>query len=82
MTIEDDFLLLLQGLIVVAGPILIIKTINLWRGIIEGGLAKTQAGIAFLSDSMTILSIVACLASVLLFGIYAVISEKFKKPES
>jgi hypothetical protein len=70
MTIEDDFLSIIQGVLLVVGPILLLQTVNLWRGILIGGLAKTQTWIAFSSDPMTILSIVACLAVMLGFWIY------------
>ena len=67
MTLEEDSIYAAQVALMVAGPILIFKTLDLWRGIWTGGNAKTQAWILFSSDPMTLLSAAVCSGVLLLF---------------
>ncbi|NHJ12750.1 MAG: hypothetical protein EAX95_03700 [Candidatus Thorarchaeota archaeon] len=60
MTLEEDSIAVMQSVILLAGPILIMKVVALWQGIMAGEPAKTQAWLAFSTDPVTILAIAAC----------------------
>ena len=83
MTIEEDSIYVAQVALMVAGPILIFKTLELWRGIYAGGIAKTQAWIQFSSDPLTLLSAAVCSGVLLLFWtaflVSAVIERIYKQ---
>ena len=76
MTIEDDAITLLQGVIIVATPILLSRTVMLWQGIIEGGVAKSQAADIFLTDPWTIISIIACAGVMIVFWTLALFTRR------
>ena len=78
MTVEDDTLTLMQGVIMIAGPILFYKTLALWQGIMAGEAAKSQAWFTFCSDPMTIFAAIACIRIMICFWTYALVSRYFK----
>jgi hypothetical protein len=78
LTIEDDALTLMQGVIMIAGPILFYKTMALWLGIMAGGAAKSQACFTFCNDPMTIFATIACASVMICFWMYALVSRRFK----
>ncbi|MHA1962878.1 MAG: hypothetical protein ACW99U_22035 [Candidatus Thorarchaeota archaeon] len=43
MTLEEDSISVVQMVFMVTGPILLFRTVDLWRGILAGGIAKAQA---------------------------------------
>jgi len=67
VSIEEDLLTIIQGLFILAAPILIHRTFLLWQGILAGGVAKTQAWIAFSTDPLTALSAIACAGAMAIF---------------
>ena len=67
MTIEEDTVVIIQGLFILAAPIFIHRTVLLWQGILAGGVAKTQAWIAFSTDPLTVLSATACAGAMVFF---------------
>ncbi|MFW9789316.1 MAG: hypothetical protein ACFFE1_16715 [Candidatus Thorarchaeota archaeon] len=78
MTIEDDVLTLMQGVIIVAGPVLFCSTITLWRGMLAGGKAKSQAWIAFYSDPITLFAVIACVCVMICFWTYTLVFRHFE----
>ncbi|MHA1904209.1 MAG: hypothetical protein ACW977_09580 [Candidatus Thorarchaeota archaeon] len=55
------------------------RTVDLWRGILAGGIAKSQAWIVFSTDPLTILSVVACAGTLLYFWTIAYVFGWFKR---
>ncbi|TFG06243.1 hypothetical protein EU522_01840 [Candidatus Thorarchaeota archaeon] len=74
MTLEEDSIAVMQSVILLAGPILTLKVAALWQGVLAGEPAKTQAWLAFSSDPVAILGVVACAGSALCFWVLMLIA--------
>jgi hypothetical protein len=79
MTLEEDSISVVQMVFMVTGPILLFRTVDLWRGILAGGIAKAQAWIVFSTDPLTIISVVACAGTLLYFWTIAYMFGWFER---